>query len=192
MFRNAFKGFPGQVQPVKTRVVTFKGGDDSDGLGVVIKPAEGGHQLGQGILTGMAKGRVPQIMSQRHGLGQFLVQAQRSGNCPGHLGDLNGMGQAGAKIVALVLNKDLGLVLEPAKCAGMDDPVPVPLKGRAKFAFLFRMQPASAGSGITGIWLCHGLPLPCCPVRGPLYFVSFPDDRPRDADPAPNRDPPRL
>ena len=43
------------------------------------------------------------------------------------LGDLDRMGEARAVIIALVLDEDLGLVLEAAEGGGMDDAVAVAL-----------------------------------------------------------------
>ncbi len=46
----------------------------------------------------------------------------------GHLADLERMGQPVAEMIAIVLEKHLGLVLQPAKGGGMDDAVTIPLE----------------------------------------------------------------
>src|SRR3984957_19200113 len=63
------------------------------------------------------------------------------------------MGQPGAVIVAFMLHKDLGLVLEAAKSAGMDDAVAVARIAGSGGAFGFRIEAAPAflrPGGITG------------------------------------------
>ena len=62
-------------------------------------------------LPRVAEGRVPQVMAQGDGLGQILVQAQSAGDRAGDLGDFQRVGQAGAVVVALRGEKDLGLLL---------------------------------------------------------------------------------
>jgi hypothetical protein len=49
-----------------------------------------------------------------------------------------------------MIDKNLGLVLEPPKRRGMDNPVPVALKYGPGRTFLFRKKPAPAFSGLAG------------------------------------------
>ena len=97
----------------------------------MIKTAKIGHAGPQGILTGMAKGRVPKVMSQCHRLDQIIIQPQGARHRPRNLRHFDGMGHARAEVIALVIDKDLGLVLQLAKRRGMQDAVSVPLIGRA-------------------------------------------------------------
>ncbi len=90
----------------------------------------------QRILSGVAEGRVAKVMRQCHRLGQFDVEAKRAGDGARDLRHLDRMGQTGAVIVAFVLHEDLGLVLQPAKGRGMDDTVPIALKGERKVDML--------------------------------------------------------
>jgi hypothetical protein len=147
MFRNAFKGFPGEVQAVEFRVMAFQMGHDPDRLRVVIEPAIGRHRGGERVLPGMPEGGMAEIMGQRHGLGQVLVEAQRAGHGARDLRHLQRMGQAGAEIVALMLHEDLRLVLEPAKRGGMDDPVAVALERASGRRFPPRHAAATAWAG---------------------------------------------
>ncbi len=151
MLGNAFQRFPGQVQPVELGIMPFQRGDDPDRLRVVVKPAVRRHQRMQRILACVAKGRMPQIMRQRHRLGQLGVQVERRGHRAGHLRHLDRMGQPCDEVVLLRRDEHLGLVLQPPKRARMDDPVAVALKAGAKTAFLFRDQPSPAERGIRGI-----------------------------------------
>ena len=58
----------------------------------------------------------------------------------GNLGDLNRMGQTRAKIIPFVFHEHLGFVFQTTKGRGMDDPIAIPMKGRAMGAFLFWEQ----------------------------------------------------
>ncbi len=171
MFCNGFKGFPGQVQPVERCVMPFQRGHDADRLRIVIEAAIRCHQCVQRVFAGVAERRMPKIMGQRHGLGQFLIQPQRARNGPGHLRHLDGMGQARTIIVAFVFNENLGLVFQPPKRAGVNDPVPVPLKAGAKVAFFFRYEPSPAQSRVRSIGGTHMSPpvLVACPSA--FYIV---------------------
>jgi hypothetical protein len=77
---------------------------------------------------------MPQIVSQRQRLGQFLVQSETAGNSLADLGNLQGVGEAGTVVVPFVIDKDLGLVFQAAKCGAVYYPVTVPLKGRPVIA----------------------------------------------------------
>jgi hypothetical protein len=156
MFRNPFKGFPGEVQAVELRVMAFQMRHDPDRLRVVIEPTVRGHRRRQRVLARVPERRMSQIMGQRHGLRQVLVQTQRAGHGARHLRHLQRMGQTGAEIVALMLHEDLRLVLEPAKRGGVDDPVAIPLKGRAKEALLLRHTAATALGRVAGERRAHG------------------------------------
>ena len=72
---------------------------------------------------------MPQIVRQRNGLDQFLVEAQRPGNRARDLRNLQGMGQPRAKQIAFMVDKDLGLVDQAPKGAGVDDAIAIALKG---------------------------------------------------------------
>ena len=159
VFGQCLQRFPCQVQPVPFGVMPFQRCDDANGLCVVVKTAIRCHAVGQRVLAGVAKRRVPQIMGQRHRFGQFATQAQCPRDGPRHLRDLDRMGQAGAKIIALMLHKNLGLVFQPPKGGGMDDPVPIPLITGTKRAFVLGMEPSPGPCRIGRIFLKH---MPAC------------------------------
>ena len=134
---DAVAHLPGQVQPLS---VFFQTLHHPQGLLIVSKAA--GHQLVKGPLTGMSERGVPQIVSQGDGLGQVLVEGKRPGNGSGDSGDLQGVGHSGAVVVALGLEKDLGLMLQPPEGLGVHDPIHIPLKAGADGALLLRTGPA--------------------------------------------------
>src|SRR5262249_51808963 len=63
--------------------------------------------------------------------GERFVQTQRSGNIARDGGDLDRVRQSCAIVVASAVEEDLGLVLEPAKSARVNDAVTVSLIMRA-------------------------------------------------------------
>ena len=82
--------------------------------------------------AGVAEGGVAEIVAERDGLHQILVEPQRPGDGATELGHLEGVGESGAGVIGGVRDKDLGLVLEPAKGPGVEDPVAIPLEGEPR------------------------------------------------------------
>src|ERR1700734_1235675 len=60
------------------------------------------------------------------------------------------MGESGAVVIAFMLHKDLGLVLEAAEGGGGDDPVAVACIAGPCGAFGLGMEPAAALGGLRG------------------------------------------
>ena len=92
-----------------------------------------------------------EVVGQRDGLRQVLVEIQRPGHRAGDLRHLDGMGQTGPVVVALVVDEDLGLVLQAPEGGGMDDAVAIALKGGAGRAHLLGIEPAAALFRMAGI-----------------------------------------
>ena len=110
---------------------------------VVAEAAEMQHQLVQRLFPGMAEAGVPKVVRQRHRLRQILVEAERAADGAGDLRHFQAVGQAGAVVVALVVDEDLGLVFQLAESAGMDDAVAVALKDGTGRALRFGLEPAT-------------------------------------------------
>src|SRR3954451_18471468 len=108
------------------------------------EPAIGKHLVIERLLAGMTERRVAEIMRQRQRLGEVLVEAESARDGAGDLRDFDTVSQAGAIMVALVIDEDLGLVLEAPERGRMDDAVAVALKRRAQVAFRLRVEPAAA------------------------------------------------
>ena len=89
----------------------------------------------------MSEGRMSQVVAQGDGLRQRLVEPQGLGDGPGDLGDLQRVGQARPVVIPLRGQEDLCLMLEPAECLAVQDPVSVPLVLRADGAELLRDVP---------------------------------------------------
>ena len=132
MLDQPLEGFPSEIEAIVIRIATLEPGDDPQSLGVVVETAECRHARFQHILAGMAEGRMAEVVRQGQRLRQILIEPEGAGERAGDLADLDGMGQAGAEMIALMIDEDLGLVLEPAEGRGMDDPVPVALEFAAR------------------------------------------------------------
>ena len=76
-----------------------------------------------------------EIVREGDGFGQVFVEAEKAGESAGDLGDLEGMGEAGAIVVAGLVDEDLGFVFEPSEGGGVNDPVAIPLKTGAELMF---------------------------------------------------------
>ena len=68
-------------------------------------------------------------MTQRDRFGQIGFQAHGGSRRTGDLRNFQRVRQAGAEVIALMGHEHLGLFLQAAKGAAMDDPVAVPGKG---------------------------------------------------------------
>src|SRR6516165_12815089 len=108
----AFERLPGQVQSVESGIAFLERGHHAQRLRIVVEAAAGSEAAIERALAGMAERGMAQVMGERQRLGQILVEPERARERAGDLGDLERMGQTGAKVVALVKDKDLGLVRE--------------------------------------------------------------------------------
>ena len=136
MAEDAVSHLSGQVQAPPVPLQLFH---HPHALLAVDKPDGGG--LPQGVLPGVPKGGMAQVVAHGDGLDEVLVQAQAPSHRPGNLVYLQGMGEAGAVVVPLGEKKHLGLVHQPPEGVAVDDFIPVPLVGGANGAFLLRCVP---------------------------------------------------
>ena len=113
----------------------------------------------------MPKWRMAEIVGQSNRFGQILIQRQGPSNGAANGSHLDGMGQPGAQMVAGSVEENLGLVLEPAKSARMNDASAVPLKLGPIGMTRFRILPAP---GITRFLGKRGqdLDVPSLPFPG--------------------------
>ena len=97
-------------------------------VAIVVEAAVLGHAGVERVLAGMPEGRVAEIVAKRDRLRQVVVKPQGAGERARDLRDLDRVGEAGAEMVALVIDEHLGLVGETAEGGRMDDPVAVALE----------------------------------------------------------------
>ena len=126
---DAFAHFKGKVQAAKAGVADFEILDDAQRVQIVIEEqsmlSHGGVQR---FFSGVAKGRMPDVVHQGKGFHQIDVQSELGRDGAGNLRHFDGVGQAIAKVVGEAAGKNLGLGFEPAKGAGVNDAVPVALE----------------------------------------------------------------
>ena len=115
VFDDSFAGFEAEIQSFERRVTLFEQIDDAQTLQVMFKAATIAHATMQRLLSGVAEGRVSEIMRQRDGFDQIFVQPQRPGDTATDLRYLQGVRQAGSEQVALVVDEDLRFVFETSK-----------------------------------------------------------------------------
>ena len=97
------------------------------------------------------------------------------------------MGQTGTKIIALMLDKNLGFMLEPPKTGGMDDAVAVTLKARPVPTFRLGVEPAATVARSAGI-VCGHDPYPCRFNLAVLYWKKHCSNSPQSQQFLPKRD----
>ena len=125
-------------------------------LRIVVEAAMSLEAVIQRALTGMAEGRMAEIVRQCQSLGQVFVEAKLPRQCASDLGHFQRVGQPGAVMIALVKDENLGLVLEATKSRRMDHPVAIAPKCAACCAWWLRETAATAMIGVAGIGLAGG------------------------------------
>ena len=78
-------------------------------------------------------------MGETNAFDQVFVPAQGARQSPADLGNLQRVREAGAEVVAFVVDEDLRLVFQPAEGGGVDDAVAVALKGGAVVRFVIQI-----------------------------------------------------
>jgi hypothetical protein len=156
----SFERLVGEVQPVERRVAFFEHGDDAQALRVVIEPFVGRERLVECPFPGMPEGRMAEVMGKRQRLRKVLVEAERPGDGPRDLRHFQRVGQPRAEMVALVVNEDLRLVLQPPERIRMDDAVAVALERRAERIVGLRIDPPAACCRVRRVGRAPALPLP--------------------------------
>src|SRR5205807_554007 len=73
------------------------------------------HELVEGLLAGVAERGVAEIVSEDDRFDQVLIDRQGPSDRPADLSGLDGVGESRAVVIALEVDEDLSLVLEPAK-----------------------------------------------------------------------------
>ena len=144
MLRHPFQGLPGQVQAVEAVIAVLQGRQDAYGLGVMVEAAVWRHRLIERRLPGVAERRMPEIVGQRKRLGEVFVHTEDAADGARDLRHLQAVGEARTVVIPLVIDEDLGLVLQTPKRRAVDDPVAVALKGRPSAAFRLRIEAPAA------------------------------------------------
>ena len=124
--------------PSRTSWVRLSRSRDPERLLVVPEPrAEPlAQRLVERLLAGMPERRVPRVVAEPDRLDEILVQPERPRDDARDRGRLERVGHPRAVVVALGVDEDLRLPLQPAKRLRVDDPVAVALERRPHAARL--------------------------------------------------------
>jgi hypothetical protein len=103
--------------------------DDTQCVKIVVEPAPMVAKASiERSLSGMAEGRMSDIVNQRQRLGQIFVQAKSHSAQPGNLRNLHRMGQPTAKVVRRPAGKDLRFAGKTTEGTSLHNPFPITLK----------------------------------------------------------------
>src|SRR5262249_45640982 len=81
-------------------------------------------------LARVAEWGMPDVVNESNRLRKVFVEVEEPRDGTGDLGSFQCVRQPGPVVIALVVDENLCLVLEPAKRPAVDDPIPVPLERR--------------------------------------------------------------
>ena len=147
----------------------------------MIKTSIRSHCVVKRIFSSMSKRRVAEIMGKCQGFSEVLIQPQFATDGPSNLGHLKAVCQARTVMVALVMNKHLGLVLQTAKSSTVNYTIAIPLKNGAGQAVRFRtnapaavLRPRGKGCRANGAIHSQKLTASGVTINGP--FVAIPID----------------
>ena len=102
-------------------------GDDAEALRVVIEASDSGHGFVQRVLPGWPNGVWPRSWASADGLDQIFVEAKHARQRAPDLSHFQAVGQPCAVVIALMVQKNLCLMNEPAERRRMHDAVAVAL-----------------------------------------------------------------
>ena len=142
MFQNTFTRFEREIQSVEVDVASFELVDHAQRLKVVLEAAVLAHAGVQRVLPGMSERRVAEVVREADGLDEVLIEPHGARHGSGNLRDLEGVSQTRSVEITFVIDEDLGLVDEAAKCRGVDDAVAIALELAAISRGIFRVAAA--------------------------------------------------
>jgi len=137
MPKDAVNNFPGKVE---TRSILLQFFYDSQALIDMMKTSR--QKFSEDTLTGMAEGRMAEVMTQGNRFGEVFVQAQGSSHSPGDLADFKGMSQSGPVMITFRREKNLRLILQTTESFTMQNAISINLKDGSYRARIFR-QPST-------------------------------------------------
>ena len=136
VLHDAFAHAKSQIQTAKRGIAFLEPGHNAQGVKVVVEaqPVRP-KSLIQRLFPGMAKGRMPNVVSQRQCFGKFPIQPQTFGQRAGYLRHFQRVGQPAAKVISQRLSRQTGkhlrLSCQAAKSPRMQNAGPIPGKGSA-------------------------------------------------------------
>ena len=155
---DSFADLVGEIETPKSGIAFFQLVDGAEGMPVVLEAPRVGHQGVECFLADMAEGRMADVVGQGNRLGQCGVQTEGAGHRTCQQGHLDRVRKAGSEMIPFVVREHLRLVLEAAKGARVNDPVPVALVAVAIRVLGLAVAAAAAvfGPGCVGADLQSG------------------------------------
>src|SRR4051812_11364900 len=129
MLHDALANFECKIQAAEGGITLLEIFHDAQGMKVVV---EGQsvlvHRSVERLFSGMAEGRVPDIVHQRERFRKICIQAQCSGDSPRDLSDLESMSQPIAEMIGVAAGEKPGLCFQAAESASVNHAISVALK----------------------------------------------------------------
>ena len=126
MLDDAFSDAEGEIQSGMGGIALLEVLDDAEGVDVVVESQAVALEAAvEGALSGVAEGRVANVVRQRQRFSEFMIESERGGQGAGDLGDFEGVRKAATEVVGwragARAGEDLGLAGEAAEGAGVED-----------------------------------------------------------------------
>src|SRR5664280_556796 len=170
VLNDALAHFEGQVEPSERDVAQFEIFYDAQRMQVVVEIfAMLAHGCVECLLSRMTKGWMPNVMRQRKRLRQIDIQIEGGRNRARNLLHFDGVRQSIAEVVGVSAGENLGLILQPAECAGMKHSIAIALEVVAISVSRLRDAPSPRVFDHHGIAGKHAASLP---VAGLLSNAS--------------------
>ena len=134
--------------------------NDVERVKIVVEAlAEFAHAEVELLFTGVAEGRMADVVSQGQRFGKIGIQIQSAGNGARHLRDFESVSEAIAEVIGVAGGEDLRFGFEAAEGARMDDAVAV--AGVIVAVRMLRLGVATAASAahVHGVGCEHSLRL---------------------------------
>src|SRR5262245_35993727 len=126
MFDDAFAHFEGEIEAGEFKIAVFELFDDAERVKVVVEPAAvGAHEFVELAFSGVAEGRMANVVNERQRLGKFAVEPESSGNGASDLRDFERVGEAVAKMIGIARGENLRFGFKAAEGARMNDAIAV-------------------------------------------------------------------
>jgi hypothetical protein len=129
MLDDSLANFEGEVQAPEGGIALLEIFDDAERVQVVVEEesmlAHGGVER---LFSGVAEGRVADVVDKGEDFGEIDIEAEGSGDGAGDLRDFERVGESVSEVVRVAASKDLRLGFETAEGAGVNDAVAVALE----------------------------------------------------------------
>ena len=128
MLDDALAHLEAEIEAAEIRIAVFDPINRAQALRVVIEASMGPHQIVQHLLARMPERRMPEVVRERDRLSEFLIETECARDGARDLRRLHRVREAGAIVVALVIDEHLGLVFETAEGGAMNDAIAIALE----------------------------------------------------------------